>query len=677
MISRKIRRNNYHMNKSFTLTLLCACLNVTYAFSEKKDSIVNETHQIAGVTVLAKRIDPTITSGKPIQIMDKEELELLGLTNLADAVKRFAGTNVKDYGGIGGMKTVSIRNLGSHHTAISYDGVTISNTQAGQIDIGRYSLDNVQSISLAVGESDDITQTARHLASAGVLYINTERPHFDFGRDYSFRVRIKGGSFGLVNPSFRYWQKLCDSTSLSVNADYMRADGMYPFTLINGKNITKEKRYNSDIYTWRGEANLYHSIYNGEINVKAYWFYSERGLPGSVILYNNDANERLWDEDFFTQANIKKQINEKWEFSGSLKYTHTWNKYVDVNVKYQGGKDIDINRQNEYYASATFCWKPLKNISVSLAQDFAYNNLHSNEQDAAQPQRYSSLTALTAKYTINRLNIYAGAIGTFITEDVKSGDRPDNRKRISPTVSISYRVLNSEALYIRGMLKNTFRVPTFNDMYYYQIGTRNLVPEKANEYNFGITWQGKLFKFIKYMSVTIDGYYNDIEDKIVAYPTMYVWKMANFGKVRMYGLNTTFATEITMTNNISITLTVAYSLQNCIDVTDKNTLYYKTQIPYTPKNTGNGSILIHSPWINVGYTLTGCGERYSIQQNTSEYRLNSYYEHNINLSREFKMNKCRLFLQATLSNLTNEQYEIIKYYPMPGRSLSVTGTFTF
>lgn len=665
------------MNRLFTLTVLCTCFNTVNASSIKSDSIVNKEKQIDGITVLSKRVMTSVKSGKPIQTINKEEIDRLGLTNLADAVKRFAGTNVKDYGGIGGMKTVSIRNMGPHHTAVSYDGITISNTQAGQIDIGRYSLDNVQSVTLAIGENDDMIRTARHLAYAGVLYIDTERPHFDYGKDCSFRVRIKGGSYGLINPSLRYWHKLGETTSLSLNGDFMRADGIYDFKLINGKEISNERRYNSDIYTWRGEANIYHNIVNGEFNIKTYWFYSERGLPGSVVLYNHNAKERLWDEDFFTQANFKKRINEKWSFGASVKYAHTWNRYMDVDVKYQDGRDIDINRQNEYYASATVCWKPLNYLAISLAQDLAYNDLNSNMQDAAQPKRHSSLTALMTKYSNGRIDVQAGVIGTFITEDVKSGNRPKDRKRLSPTLSVSYRPFKSEALYIRGLIKNTFRVPTFNDMYYYQVGTRNLAPEKANEYNIGITWQGKLFKPIKYLSITLDGYYNDIKDKIVAYPTMYVWKMANFGKVRMYGLNATLATEFDVTKDISVALTAAYSLQNCIDVTDKNTLYYKTQIPYTPKNAGNGSVLINSPWVNIGYNVTSCGERYAIQQNTPEYRLNGYWEHNLTLSHEFVLRRCSINIQGALKNFTNEQYDIIRFYPMPGRSWTLTGTFSF
>lgn len=667
------------MNKIVTTALLCACFVCATATATpiNKDSIADKQQDIEGVTVTARKISRSITAGKPIQSIEKDKIEMLGISNLADAVKRFAGTNIKDYGGIGGMKTVSIRNLGSYHTAISYDGVTISNMQAGQIDIGRYSLDNVQSVSLAVGENGDIMQTARHSASAGVLYIKTERPHFDFGRNYSFRFRMNGGSFGLLNPSLRYWQRLGRKTTLSVNTDYMRADGLYKFTLNNGNNQTKEKRYNSDIYTWRGEANLYHDLKDGELNLKAYWFYSERGLPGSVILYNNKSNERLWDEDFFTQANLKKEINKSWNIAASIKYAHTWNRYIDTDVKYQGGRDIDINRQNEYYMSGTASWEPCNGINIALAQDFSFNNLNSIGKNTAQPKRYTSLTALTAKYSNKRLDIYAGVVGTFMTEKVKTGDKPEDRKRLSPTLSFSYRLLPAEALYLRAMCKNTFRVPSFNDMYYYQVGTRNLVPEKANEYNVGITWQSKEIGAIKYINITLDGYYNDIKDKIVAYPTMYVWKMANFGKVRMYGMNATLATEIALSHNINMELTAAYSLQKSIDVTDKNTLYYKTQIPYTPQNTGNGSLLIRSPWINLGYSFTGCGKRYSLQQNEKEYRLDSYFEHNISMSHEFTFKTCRLNIQASLNNLTNEQYEIIKYYPMPGRSWSATGTLTF
>ena len=61
----------------------------------------------------------------PIQTMDKKAFEKLGVQDLYEAVRTFSGVSIKDYGGIGGVKTVSIRNMGSQHTAVCYDGITI------------------------------------------------------------------------------------------------------------------------------------------------------------------------------------------------------------------------------------------------------------------------------------------------------------------------------------------------------------------------------------------------------------------------------------------------------------------------------------------------------------------------------------------------------------------------
>ena len=94
------------------------------------DTITGKVHQIEKVTVTARRSPNKVTSAVPIQTMSRQDISQLGIQNMADAVRRFAGANVKDYGGIGGLKTVSIRNMGAAHTAVSYDGVAVSNCQA-------------------------------------------------------------------------------------------------------------------------------------------------------------------------------------------------------------------------------------------------------------------------------------------------------------------------------------------------------------------------------------------------------------------------------------------------------------------------------------------------------------------------------------------------------------------
>ena len=635
------------------------------------------------VDVDGHKTERNILTMKPVQQMQKAELEQLGIQNLADAVKKFAGTNVRDYGGIGGMKTVSVRNLGAHHTAVSYDEVTVSNTQAGQIDIGRFSLDNVESLSMAIGADDNLMQSARHYASAGVLSILTERPHFDAGKDYAFRIRLKGGSFGLVTPSLRYWQRVGEQTLLALNGSYMCADGVYPFVLVNGRERTNEKRYNSDIYTWQGEANLYHTFADkSQLDMKAYWFYSERGLPGSVTLYNPVSRERLWDEDFFAQAVYRKTFGEKWNLHARLKYTHTWNRYEDTNVKYAGGKQIDVNRQNEYYASATLGWSPVEALRIALAEDAFYNDLRNNinigsNPDFPFPKRITSLTALSAQWHWERLHVEGNVVGTYAHETVENNENPADKHRLSPSISATYRLLPNESLHLRAMWKNTFRMPSFNDLYYLRIGNSGLRPEKATEYNLGLTWSGRPFQAVKYVSATVDAYYNDVTDKIVAFPSTYVWKMANFGKVKIKGIDVTLATEVPIYNNkVSAILMGAYTFQESLDKLEASASYNK-QLPYTPKHSGNASLLIRNPWVNLGYSVLFQGERWSSSQQTAQYKLKAYSEHTLTLSREFRFRSCQLNLSGSIHNLFDKQYEIVKYYPMPGRSFSLIGTINF
>ena len=650
------------------------------------DSRMNDSdstvHYLKQVDVAGHRTERNVLASKPIQQMQKAELEELGIQNLADAVKKFAGTNVRDYGGIGGMKTVSVRNLGAHHTAVSYDGVTVSNTQAGQIDVGRFSLDNMESLSLAIGADESLMQSARHYASAGVLSILTERPHFDEGKNSAFRFRLKGGSFGLVTPSLRYWQRVGEQTSLALNGSYMRADGVYPFVLVNGRERTNEKRYNSDIYTWQGEANLYHTFTDkSQLDMKAYWFYSERGLPGSVTLYNPVSRERLWDEDFFAQAVYRKAFDEKWNLHARLKYTHTWNRYEDTNVKYDGGKQIDVNRQNEYYASATLGWSPVEAFRIALAEDVFYNDLRNNinigsNPDYPFPKRITSLTALSAQWQWERLHVEGNVVGTYAHETVENGENPADKHRLSPCVSVTYRLLPNESLHLRAMWKNTFRMPSFNDLYYLRIGNSGLRPEKATEYNLGLTWSGKPFQAVKYLSATVDAYYNDVTDKIVAFPSTYVWKMANFGKVKIKGIDVTLATEVPIYHKVSAILTGAYTFQESLDKL-KASASYNRQLPYTPKHSGNASLLIRNPWVNLGYSVLFQGERWSSSQQTAQYKLKAYSEHTLTLSREFRFKSCQLNLSGSIHNLFDKQYEIVKYYPMPGRSFSLIGTINF
>jgi outer membrane cobalamin receptor len=227
------------------------------------------------------------------------------------------------------------------------------------------------------------------------------------------------------------------------------------------------------------------------------------------------------------------------------------------------------------------------------------------------------------------------------------------------------------------MYKNTFRVPTFSDLYYLRVGNTNLKPEKATEYTVGITWSGTPFSFTDFVSLTIDGYYNQVNDKIIAFPSTYVWKMQNYGEVNISGIDVTMATAIPLGRRLNLNVSGNYSWQKALDITNKEAKNYKHQLPYTPEHNGNISATLEMPWVNVGYTVNIVGKRYYLAQNIPANEIDGYNEHTATLWREFDLKRYKFRLQAEIINLTDAQYDIIKYYPMPGRSWRITGTLIF
>lgn len=633
-------------------------------------------HRLSNVEVVGK-VRPAVTrEAAPLQVMNRANIERLGVQDLSEAVKRFSGVAVQDYGGIGGLKTVSVRSLGAKHTAVSYDGVTVTDAQNGQIDISRYTLDDVEQVALSIGQSDDIFQTARMYASAGALSIQTRRPDFSDQR-FHLKAQLKGGSFGMVNPYVRYEQQLGERWYASLQGDYLRADGRYPFTWVNGQLVEKKKRQNSDIETWHTELNLFGNLGKaGSLSVKGYYFDSERGLPGSVILYNDYSGERLWDKNGFVQLHYENRFSPLFALKAQAKYNYAWTKYLDVNNKYEEGKQEDRYTQHEYYGSLSGLYQPLDRFSISLTEDFFVNTLDNTLPACPFPKRYSSLTVLAAQYKDSRLTATASLLGTYITEEVEAGDKPADRKRLSPAASLSWRLLPMHNVRVRLSYKDIFRIPTFNDMYYLRIGNTNLKPEKATQYNIGITWSGEL-PGVSYASFSADGYYNRVKDKIVAMPTMFIWKMMNMGEVAIGGLDVNLSAEVPLHEKVSLSAQAAYTYQRAIDITNEEAKNYKDQIPYTPEHSGNLSLSLQNPWLNLSYHVTCVGDRYALPQNIEDNRIAKYAEQGISVNREFQIRSCKLRLQGEVLNLTNKTYDVIQYYPMPGRSWRVGVSVTY
>lgn len=676
------------MNKRTFTKVILAVLCITYVsaplFAQQQKVDTTHTYTIPEITVSDLYQTREVRSAAPLQILTKDALKNLQALQVSDAVKHFAGVTVKDYGGIGGLKTVSIRSLGAQHTAVGYDGITLTDCQTGQIDIGRFSLDNVDQLSLSNGQSDNIFQPARFFASAGILNIQTLTPRFEKGKRINISASFKTGSWGLLNPSLLLEQQLSRKWTASANAEWMSSDGQYPYTLHYGNTesdlTSREKRKNTDVQTLRAEAGLYGNFSDKEQwRLKAYYFQSSRGLPNATTFYYDYSTQHLWDKNTFIQSQYKKEFNRQWVFQTSAKWNWSYQRYLDPDTKNSIGKTENSYYQQEYYLSASFLYRILNNLSFSLSTDGSINTMNANLQAFAAPTRYSWLTAFAGKYVNDWLTLSASALATVINEDVKQGGSAGNHRKLTPYVSASIKPFQNEEFRIRFFYKDIFRLPSFNDLYYGETGNIRLKPENARQYNVGLTYSKALNDFVPNLSATVDAYYNKVTDKIVAVPTknLFIWSMVNLGKADIKGIDATASLSLQPLEKLCINLSSNYTYQRALDVTDSdpNTSAgktYKHQVAYTPRVSASGQAGIETPWINLSYSFLFSGKRYALGQNIEENRLDSYSDHSLSANRDFRIKNVTASLNVEVLNLMNRNYEIIKNFPMPGRSVRAT-----
>ena len=645
-----------------------------------------KTHNIQEVTVTEKYMNSEVLSSTPLQILSSKSIETLNALQVSDAVKYFSGVTVKDYGGIGGLKTISVRSLGANHTAVSYDGITLTDCQTGQIDLGRFSLDNVDMISLNSGQSDNIFQPARLFASASVLNIRTLSPEFAKNKRINGKISMKAGSFGLINPSLLLEGKINRKLSVTFSGEWLSADGKYPYLLNYGPSAkdstSKEIRQNTDIRNVRLEGALYANFSDKENGyIKAYYYQSERGLPGPTIFYNNESSskQRIWDNTFFTQAHYEKEFSRYWVFQSNAKFNSGYVHYLDPTYLDSIGKQENTYLQSEYYGSASVLFRAMDNLSFSASTDGAITTLSSNDSGFAFPIRYSWLSALAAKYVTNQFLATASLLSTEVHETVKKGTAAPDHSQLSPYVSFSVKPFKSYDFRIRMFYKNIFRLPSFNDLYYLHDGNNNLKPEKTNQFDLGLTYDLSVNNWLPLLTLTIDGYHNDVTDKIVAYPNkdMFSWTILNYGKVVIDGLDLTAETTLQPWKKIGVLLGTNYTYQRVLNVTDPADGDYNNQLPYTPRISGSGKAGIVTPWINISYSLLWSGHRYAVNQNYAENRLPAYYDHSLSFSRNFPCRDLLVHVNLEILNMLNTNYEIVRWFPMPGQSVRATISFKF
>ena len=648
-------------------------------------SRIDSVQHIDEVVITAKSYKEVI----PAQKMSKEVLQSLNSFSVADAIRYFSGIQVKDYGGIGGLKTVNIRSLGTHHVGVFYDGIQLGNAQNGQVDLGKFSLENMEEISLYNGQKSEIFQPAKDFGSSGSVYLRSRTPRFTDHKRYHLKATLKGGSFDLINPSVLYEQKWNERLSSSFHAEVVNASGKYKYRYKRVYPHTDQVMYdttairqNGDIYATRLEMGIYDNLPQGYWRWKAYFYDSNKGIPGAIVNNKWKNSQRQKDRNFFTQGTYQQTLSKKWDLQAHLKYAYDYMNYVNPDTTLML---IDNTfKQQEVYLSVANKYAVNRWWDIALSTDMQYNTLRSDLDGFVYPSRITTLVAAATAIDLGKFKMQGSILATFVRERIHSGHAAPDKKEFTPAVFLSFKPWKQHDFNLRAFYKQIFRMPTFNDLYYTDIGNTALKPEFTHQYNLGMQW-GKTFRkgCISSVNVQADAYYNEVTDKIVAVPKgsgQYRWMMMNLGYVEIRGVEASAATEFRLPAAIFLNVRLSYTYQKAQDFTRRKSdvlqqLTYGGQIPYIPWHSGSViASLRYQSW-QLNYSFIYVGERYHSSANIPADYEQPWYTHDLSVVKSIPLKKNNLRIAMEINNLFSQDYEVVLNYPMPKRNYKLAITF--
>lgn len=617
-----------------------------------------------------------ITSPIPHFKLSEHKLDELGVANVGDAMKYIPGMQLRDYGGIGGIKTVSFRSLGAAHTGVEVDGNPISNVQSGSIDLSSFELFGLRSVEFASGQNPADNATASTFIQANTISLSSildERSEKLGLGIYSNTTTINAFEKGLYVRT-----PIGKKMFFGAQGMYRFGSGEYDFVLAEQSETDKITRENTRLADYRVRAVYGYQGKNSRLVAKFYFRDSDQELPGAAVLFNPSNDQRLWNHEYRGNIDYTFQKN-KWKFHGHFRSNSRRTNYLDPHfLNFEGfifSQFDELTNAAGYLVSRKLRYGTER---VFFGTDAFFSRLSGNNL-SANPERVQVNSVLGGTYWLSsKWRVDANLSNQFIIDNFINGDGAvDQREffRLSPFVSLAFIPFKDRGLRFRTFYKNTFRMPTFNDMYYNVVGNTELKPEDANLFNLGLTYGLKRKKTL--LEFTADAYYNRVENKIVAIPTkdLFNWSIQNIGKTEIKGIDIGFLLTW-KSNNVEITLNENHSFNESLDITDSDGPTFRHQIPYTPYYSSTHGLSVRYKKIKFSSNVLYTGFRFSLNENIFANYLPAFTDINLGVSRVFSFGKSDLLADLKVMNVLDKNYQVIRSFPMPGRHLQLRLKYT-
>lgn len=560
------------------------------------------------------------TSGslaRKVEVVSSQDIEDSLSEDLSGVFTDIDSVNITSYGGLGASKTIKMRGSTASQVLVLVDGRPITSPRDGQADLSSIPLDNIGRIEIMPGPASSLYGSS---AMGGTVNIITKNPPKEGSKTEAF------SSFGTFRT---YTERLSQGAKISkfgyiINGGYQSSEGFRDNSEFNSKDFNAKFEYQlAD---------------NNKLSLNSGFYKNKTGLPGPIS--SPDIDDK--------QAKLNNFLDLNWNFE--------FDKTSGLSLKAYNNHDrLEFMENSTTYA---------KSIHTTTARGYnlQYNkelfdfyqliggfNYVTNINDSTSSAKHKYSVA--AVYLDNQLDLFEKLT---LNMGLRLDDYSNFGTEINPSLNAMYKFNDNNKGH--AMIARSFRVPTFNDLYWPAStstrGNPDLVPEEGITGEIGIE-----SKINKYISSGLSYYRSDYNELIKWGTQGNVSTPMNIGSAIIDGIEL----KNTFYLPCNFELGLNYDFLSAKD--DKNNKY----LPYQPKNKVNFSLQYKdSKDLIIKLKCDFTDKSFTYFDNKTQVK--RFYTVGINASKKFNP---LLTCYAAIDNLLNKKYQTVAGYPMPG--FSITG----
>lgn len=594
----------------------------------------------------------------PVSVLSRSDMERTGAVQIGEALVYMPGVFIRDYGGLGGLKTVSLRGTSAAQTAVFVDGVKINSVQNGLTDLSVLPTGMVESVEVVRGGESALFGAS---AVGGAVNIRSLSP----GEGTSLRTSVSAGSFGEVGAG-GFVRLSVDSSAVLAGADYRTSQGDYPFDFSEFGTTRRVRRDNGDftntsaVLAWSGAPGQW------VLRTHVFGRATRRGVPGAVVQGNIESLQaRMEEDDALSIVHAVCQTASALSLSMTATARYNTTRYRDPGAAVFGAKGIDERFRTREASFTASLHGVLFEQLYELQGDVSTAELRGN---MLQPGIGDKVYRRSAGFALrSERSLLVGKQEVVAQAAVRVDAYSDAGTALSPLVAALWRP-TGVPLTVRAQGSYNFRPPSFNELYYLNFGTATLRPERSLSLHAGVEWQ-----IIDAVHVEVSLFSIATRHRIVAVPVSPVtWSARNIDGAVARGI------EVGSRCNLwhgAFQADLSYTRQQSTSQTD-DAVTDGRALAYTPRDLAAATVQTRVGILQCGASAHYTGVRYSLDGESPEAQLPPYAVVGLMLGARVPVEGSTLAVWLHCDNILDTRYSVVRNYPMPGRMVRLSAEFT-